>query len=85
MNTKSTLIKTVSAISEVNPVISLATQRDDSQIASLYSPSGAKRVVLRETKDKKQRVVELWKETSKVASIDVTDHHDSFYADGKCH
>ncbi|KAL0956583.1 hypothetical protein HGRIS_002721 [Hohenbuehelia grisea] len=49
-------------------------------VASAFSPSGARRAVLRET-DEKKRFVEIWRGDAIEASLDVTEKHGAFYAD----
>ncbi|KAG6908721.1 hypothetical protein DXG01_003566 [Tephrocybe rancida] len=53
------------------------------EIGFTYSPSGARRAVLRETKSdgKPKRFVEVWGENGLEASIEVTEKHGAFYTD----
>ncbi|EIW81417.1 alpha beta-hydrolase [Coniophora puteana RWD-64-598 SS2] len=55
-------------------------------LASAVSPSGAHQVHLRSVADpdngsKKRRVVEVWKDSRIIASMDVTDKHGDFHTD----
>ncbi|EFI26935.1 acylaminoacyl-peptidase [Coprinopsis cinerea okayama7 len=82
LNLKKTVVKTIANIQGEKPYVSPPVQVD-SQVAALYSPSGKRKVVLREVNKKgdTRRVVELWNESTKVASVDVTERHDKFYVD----
>jgi acylaminoacyl-peptidase len=85
LNTKKTIVKTIANINEEKVFISSPTQVDG-QVASLYAPSGIKRVVLREVGNakggEKKKVVEFWRNDVREATLDVSELHDAFYADG---
>lgn len=54
------------------------------EVAYTYSPSRARRAVLREVKDdgKPRRFVEIWHKSALETSIEVTEKHGAFYTDG---
>ncbi|KAH6912211.1 acylaminoacyl-peptidase [Coprinopsis sp. MPI-PUGE-AT-0042] len=84
LNTKKTIIKTIANITEEKVFVSPPTQVDG-QVASLYAPSGIKRVVLREVPNPKggdkKKVVEFWRNNVRESTMDVSELHDAFYAD----
>ncbi|KAF5376688.1 hypothetical protein D9615_007841 [Tricholomella constricta] len=64
-------------------VIVAPSQDIGDTVASVYSPSRARRAVLRQNKDsnKPQRFVEIWNKDSIEAHFEVTEKHGPFYVD----
>ncbi|KAG6844248.1 hypothetical protein H0H87_008462 [Tephrocybe sp. NHM501043] len=64
-------------------VTSSSLQDVGDEIAFTYSPSRARRAVLREAKNegKPKRFVEIWNRNALEASIEVTEKHGAFYTD----
>ena len=65
-------------------VVRLPAQQVD-YVAARYSPSGRRRVVLREVKNDSgsKQFVEIWVDDALKFNVDVSDEHDAFYADGE--
>ncbi|KAG6877325.1 hypothetical protein C0993_008589 [Termitomyces sp. T159_Od127] len=65
-------------------VISSPMQDVGDEVAYTYSPSRARRAVLREVKSdgKAKRFVEIWNKGALETSIEVTEKHGAFYTDG---
>ena len=80
---KKTLLKNV-VLPPSGETIRLPAQQVD-YIAARHSPSGRKRVVLREVKNGSgpKRFVEIWEDEALKFNLDVSDEHDAFYADGE--
>ncbi|TFK18936.1 acylaminoacyl-peptidase [Coprinopsis marcescibilis] len=82
LNTTKKLIKTIGNLEAEKPFVSPANQAG--YLASLYSPSSKRRVVLKDIKggegSETKRVVELWDGATQT-SLDVTDKHGVFYTD----
>ncbi|KAJ2929491.1 hypothetical protein H1R20_g7597, partial [Candolleomyces eurysporus] len=80
-NVKKTLLKNI-VLPPSGEAIQLPTQEVD-YVAARYSPSGRKRVVLREVKNGSgtKRFVEIWEGEALKFNLDVSDEHGAFYPD----
>ncbi|RXW22263.1 hypothetical protein EST38_g3573 [Candolleomyces aberdarensis] len=80
-NVKKTLLKNV-ILPPSSEAIRLPAQEVD-YVAARYSPSGRKRVVLREVKNDSgtKRFVEIWEGEALKFNVDVSDKHGAFYPD----
>lgn len=79
------MIKTITGLlTDDGPYLSPLLDFD--LVASVVSPSGKRRAVLREAKSgaaQGKRFVEVWSGDILEASVDVSEKHGAFYADGK--
>ena len=83
-NTKRPFQKTF-FVPPTGPVVSSVAQDMSDAVASITSPSGRLRAVLREVsadEKGKKRFVELWEASRLLVQKDVTRMHAEFYADG---
>lgn len=84
-NVNTTLIKTITGLLASDGP-SLSPLLDFDLVASVVSPSGKRRAVLREVKSgtaQGSRFVEVWCDDLLETSVDVSERHGAFYADGE--